>query len=45
MQDGGWKSTLANDFNTLDQRGARQGLFFRSSYEIGDGVEAFIQAQ
>ena len=45
MQGGDWKSTLANDFNTLDQRVTRQGLFFRSSYEIGDGVEAFLQAQ
>ena len=45
MQGGDWKSTFANDFNTLDQRITRQGLFFRSSYEIGDGVEAFIQAQ
>lgn len=45
MQGGDWKSTLANTFNTLDQRVRRQGLFLRSSYEIADGVEAFLQAQ
>ncbi len=45
MQGGDWRSTLVNMFNTLDQRVTRQGVFLRTSYDLSDDVQAFVQAQ
>jgi outer membrane receptor protein involved in Fe transport len=44
-QGGDWASTQVNQYNTLDQRVTRQGIFLRTSYDVSDNVTAFAQLQ
>lgn len=43
MQGGAWESTQVNNYNTLDPKQTRQGIFTRASYELTDNVEVFVQ--
>ena len=45
MQGGDAAMTMMTDYLTLDQRIQRSGVFFRTSYDLSDNVEAFVQWQ
>lgn len=40
---GDWRSTLTNQYETLDSDQTRKGAFFRASYDFTDNINAFAQ--